>query len=179
MTDTDTTAPDDAGSADRAQELADLLTARTAARETRQEDWDTLKFQTKAGPEFARAQIRYIGSGATGDHDADANIVPSENFTFSNMRLPVGGVGPEHVHNDAEEVFFVLEGNLEVTLTDCDASAARTLGYRDAISIPPGVARALRNPGPGDALFCVIIGAKKPALPWYPEGSAMQGVTRD
>lgn len=179
MTDTDATAPDHSGSADRSQELADLLATRIAARETRREDWDTLNFQTKAGPEFARAQIRYIGSGATGDHDADTNIVPSEHFTLSNMRLPVGGVGPEHIHDDAEEVFFVLEGNLEVTLSDGEAAASRTLGYRDAISIPPGVARALRNPGPGDALFCVIIGAKKPDIPWYPEGSAMQDVTRD
>lgn len=163
----------------RTRELADLLDARIASRETRQEDWDTLSFQTKAGPEFARAQIRYIGSGATGDHDGDTSIIPSVNFTLSNMRLPAGGVGPEHVHDDAEEVFFVLEGQVEVTLLDGDSRATRTLGYRDAVSIPPGVARALRNPGPGDALFCVMIGSRKPALPWYPETSPVAGVTRD
>lgn len=179
MTDTTPAPAPGAPADDRSRQLAELLDARIAARETRREDWETLKFQTKAGPEFARAQIRYIGSGATGDHEGDSNIVPSMNFTLSNMRLPAGGVGPEHVHDDAEEVFFVLEGQLEVTLLDGDARATRTLGYRDAVSIPPGVARALRNPGPGDALFCVMIGAKKPALPWYPETSPVAGVTRD
>lgn len=169
---------DQATTDDRSRELEALLDSRIASRETRDEDWETLKFQTQAGPEFARAQIRYIGSGATGDHDTDANIIPSENFTLSNMRLPAGGVGPEHVHEDAEEVFFVIEGTVEVTVLDGEANATRTLGYRDAVSIPPGVARALRNPGPGDALFCVIIGARKPTLPWYPETSPVAGVTR-
>lgn len=178
MTDTSSETPAPPTDA-RARELAELLDSRIAARETRREDWDTLKFQTKAGPEFARAQIRYIGSGATGDHESDTNIIPSMNFTLSNMLLPPGGVGPEHVHDDAEEVFFVLEGQIEVTLLDGEARATRTLGYRDAVSIPPGVARALRNPGPDHALFCVMIGAKKPALPWYPETSPVAGVTRD
>jgi quercetin dioxygenase-like cupin family protein len=177
LTATDTTSPE-AGS-ERSAELARLLDSRIASRESRVEDWDTLEFQTKAGPEFARAQIRYIGSGATGDHEDDTRIIPSAGFTLSNMRLPAGGVGPSHVHDDAEEVFFMLEGTLEVTLIDGDASATRTLGYRDAISVPPGIARELRNPGTDDALFCVIIGSKKPELPWYPEGSAMHGVTRD
>lgn len=163
----------------RSRDLAALLDSRIASRDTRHEDWETLKFQTKAGPEFARAQIRYIGSGATGDHDGDTNIIPSVNFTLSNMLLPPGGVGPEHVHEDAEEVFFVLEGQVEVMLLDGDSRATRTLRYRDAVSIPPGVARALRNPGPGNALFCVMIGAKKPALPRYPETSPVAGVTRD
>jgi quercetin dioxygenase-like cupin family protein len=170
---------DSSAGASGSDRLSELLGSRIASRETRFEDWDTLAFQQKAGSQFARAQIRYIGSGATGDHDADTRIIPSEHFTLSNMRLPEGAVGPEHVHDDAEEVFFVLEGNLEVSLHDGPAVATRTLSYRDAISVPPGVARSLRNPGPGDALFCVIIGCKKPAPPWYPETSPMHGVARD
>lgn len=162
-------------------ELDTLLDGCIASRETRAEDWDTLAFQAKAGDEFRRAQIRYIGSGATGNHDGDNRILPSEHFTFSNMRLPAGAIGPEHTHHDVEEVFFVLEGTLEVTVHDAEdgtRTASRTLGYRDLVRVPAGVPRSLRNVGTDDALFCVVIGAQKPQLPTYPPTSPMHGVTR-
>ncbi|MFC6934742.1 hypothetical protein ACFQHO_33345 [Actinomadura yumaensis] len=92
-------------------DLDALIDSCVASKDSRKEDWDTLAFQAKAGEEFRRAQIRYIGSGATGNHESDSRILPSEHFTFSNMRLPVGGVGPEHTHHDVEEAFFVLEGS--------------------------------------------------------------------
>lgn len=163
-------------------DLETLIDSCIASADSRYEDWDALAFQTKAGKQFRRAQIRYIGSGATGDHDADARILPAEHFTFSNMLLPPGGVGPEHTHSDAEEVFFVLEGTLEVSVHDIDdgtRTASRTLGYRDLIRIPPGVPRSLRNGGDSDALFCVIIGARKPELPSYPASSPVASVLRD
>ena len=162
--------------------LEDLIDSCIASRESRHEDWDTLGFQAKAGDEFRRAQIRYIGSGATGNHEGDSRTLPSEHFTFSNMRLPVGAVGPEHTHHDVEEVFFVLEGTLEVSVHDVEdgtKAATRTLGYRDLIRVPAGVPRSLRCAGDTDALFCVIIGAQKPQLPTYPPTSPMHGVTRD
>jgi mannose-6-phosphate isomerase-like protein (cupin superfamily) len=163
-------------------DLDDLIDSCVASRESRYEDWDTLGFQAKAGEQFRRAQVRYIGSGATGNHETDNRILPSEHFTFSNMRLPAGAVGPEHTHHDVEEVFFVLEGALEVTVHDVEdgtKTASRVLGYRDLIRVPAGVPRSLRNTGDTDALFCVIIGAQKPQLPTYPPTSPMHGVTRD
>ncbi|NIH83706.1 cupin domain-containing protein [Amycolatopsis granulosa] len=164
------------------QHLEDLIDSCIATRESRFEDWETLGFQAKAGEEFRRAQVRYIGSGATGNHETDNRILPSEHFTFSNMRLPVGAVGPEHTHHDVEEVFFVLEGELEVTVHDVEdgtRTASRVLGYRDLIRVPAGVPRSLRNIGATDALFAVIIGAQKPQLPTYPPTSPMHGLTRD
>lgn len=163
-------------------DLDQLIDSCIASRGSRAEDWDTLGFQAKAGDEFRRAQIRYIGSGATGNHETDNRILPSEHFTFSNMRLPAGGVGPEHTHHDVEEVFFVLEGELEVTVHDVEdgtRTASRRLGYRDLIRVPAGVPRSLRNVGDSDALFCVVIGAQKPQLPTYPATSPMHGITRD
>ncbi|NIH80667.1 cupin domain-containing protein [Amycolatopsis viridis] len=164
------------------QHLEELIDSCIATRESRFEDWETLGFQAKAGEEFRRAQVRYIGSGATGNHETDNRILPSEHFTFSNMRLPVGAVGPEHTHHDVEEVFFVLEGELEVTVHDVEdgtRTASRVLGYRDLIRVPAGVPRSLRNIGATDALFAVIIGAQKPQLPTYPPTSPMHGLTRD
>lgn len=159
-------------------DLDAFLGGLVASRTSRHQDWDTLAFQQKAGEQFRRAQVRYIGSGATGDHDGDQRILASEHFTFSNMLLPPGGEGPEHVHHDAEEVFFVLEGELDVSIHRGATVATRRLGYRDLIKIPPGVPRSLRNAGEGDALFCVVIGARKPALPSYPETSPMHRVHR-
>ncbi|WP_211261241.1 cupin domain-containing protein [Pseudonocardia acaciae] len=167
--------------AQHSADLEALIDSCIASKDSRNEDWDTLAFQAKAGDEFRRAQIRYIGSGATGNHESDSRILPSEHFTFSNMRLPAGAIGPEHTHHDVEEVFFVLEGTLEVTVHDVEdgtRTASRTLGYRDLIRVPAGVPRSLRNVGDTDALFCVVIGAQRPQLPTYPPTSPMHGVTR-
>lgn len=174
MTDTlsDTTTP----------ELEQLIENSLARRSTRHEDWDTLKFQTKAGEKFRRAQVRYIGSGATGNHENDGSILPSEHFTFSNMILPAGCVGPEHTHPDVEEVFFVLEGEVEFSVHDDHdgtRKASRVLGAYDLIRVPAGVPRSLRTVSDVDARICVIIGSKKPELPFYPETSEMHGVRRD
>lgn len=167
---------------DDSLDLEQLIDSCIATKETRHEDWDTLAFQASMGDQFRRAQIRYIGSGATGNHDTDTRILPSEHFTFSNMKLPPGGVGPEHTHHDVEEVFFVLEGQLEVAVHDPEdgtRKASRVLGYRDLIRVPAGMPRSLKNIGDTDALFCVVIGAKKPQLPTYPPTSEVYGVTRD
>jgi quercetin dioxygenase-like cupin family protein len=148
-------------------------------KESRQEDWDTLGFQAKAGDQFRRAQVRYVGSGATGNHDDDHRTIKSRGFTFSNMLLPGGAEGPEHTHHDAEEAFFVLEGEVEVGVHRDGHVVKRTLGYRDMIVVPAGVPRSLKNNGDKDALFAVIIGAQQPQVPTYPETSAVHGISRD
>lgn len=162
-------------------DLEQLIDSSIASRESRVVDFDTLKFQTKMGEKFRRGQVRYIGSGATGDHSDDNNILAAEHFTFSNMVLPAGCVGPEHTHPDVEEVFFVLEGQVEFSVHDASdgtKKASRVLGYRDLIRVPAGVPRSLRTVSEEDALICVIIGAKKPEIPFYPPSSEMHGVTR-
>jgi len=159
--------------------LEEFTNSLILTRDSRHEDWDTLGFQAKAGDQFRRAQIRYVGSGATGNHDDDNRTIKSNGFTFSNMLLPPGGEGPEHTHHDAEEAFFVLEGEVEVGIHRDGQVITRTLGYRDMIVVPAGVPRSLKNNGDQDALFCVVIGAQKPQVPTYPETSAMHGITRD
>ena len=167
--------------ASKIPELEELIDSSIASRDSRVVDFNTLKFQTKMGEKFRRGQVRYIGSGATGDHSNDNNILQAEHFTFSNMVLPAGCVGPEHTHPDVEEVFFVLEGQVEFSVHDVEdvnKKASRVLGYRDLIRVPAGVPRSLRTVSDDDALICVIIGAKKPEIPFYPPTSEMYGVTR-
>jgi mannose-6-phosphate isomerase-like protein (cupin superfamily) len=159
--------------------LDGYLDSLVLTKDSRQPDWETLAFQTKAGPQYRRAQLRYIGSGATGDHDSDSRIIPSVHFTFSNMLLPPGCEGPEHVHHDVEEVFYVVEGTIQFGVHRDGQVATRTLGPRDMLVVPPGVPRSLKNVGDTDGIICVVIGAQKPMLPTYPETSPMHGVTRD
>ncbi|MGY1740305.1 MULTISPECIES: cupin domain-containing protein [unclassified Blastococcus] len=163
-------------------DLEQLIDSCLATAESRYEDWDTLGFQAaKGGDKFRRAQIRYIGSGATGDHSTDTRVLQAEHFTFSNMLLPAGCVGPEHTHHDVEEVFYVLQGKVEFAVHDVEdgtKKATRVLGYRDLLRVPAGVPRSLRTVSEEDALICVIIGTPKPQLPTYPPSSEMYGVTR-
>lgn len=164
------------------EELEAQIDGYFAARETRGEDWDTLKWQKKAGDDFERAQVRYMGSGGTGRHEADSNIIKAEHFTFSNMYLPPGAEGPEHTHHDVEEAFFVLEGQVEIRVHDPEDGtkvASRVLGYRDFMCVPADVPRSLKNVGDTPALFCVMLGTGKPQLPTYPTTSPMYGISRD
>jgi len=160
-------------------DLGAYLDTLVLTKDSRQPDWDTLAFQTKAGPQYRRAQLRYVGSGATGDHDSDNRIIPSVGFTFSNMLLPPGCEGPEHVHHDVEEAFYVVEGSIEMGIHRDGQVVTRVMGPRDMAVIPPGVPRSLKSVGDVDAVICVIIGARKPMLPTYPETSPMYGITRD
>jgi len=158
--------------------LAELIDARIARLDTRTLDWDALKFQEKVNPNYRRAQMRYVGTGATGVK-LDTNTVPAEHFTLSTMVIPAGHEGPLHTHHDVEEVFFMLKGQMTCSMEKDGERIERTLGPRDAISIPAGVARGERNDGDEDALMIVIVGAGKPQLPTYPENSPMFGVKRD
>jgi hypothetical protein len=73
--------------------LDQWMRSRVATRATRSYDWNALKFQADFDPKYRRAQMRYVGTGATGVA-VDANTVQAEHFTFSTMILPAGAEGP-------------------------------------------------------------------------------------
>jgi quercetin dioxygenase-like cupin family protein len=154
--------------------LEEMFDSRIARLSDRVEDWDTLGFQAAVDEKYRRAQIRYIGSGATGDHDDDQTIIPSENFTLSTMLLPPGAEGPLHLHSDAEEVFFVLDGEITFFVEKDGETCERRLSPRDALSVPAGWYRGLRNDSDQDGRMLVIVGSKKPQVPTYPEGSEVK-----
>src|ERR1700722_20913370 len=72
--------------------FTEWMESRVARLATRKYDWNALKFQADYDPRYRRAQMRYVGTGATGVA-ADNNTVPSESFTFSTMLLPAGHEG--------------------------------------------------------------------------------------
>ena len=149
----------------KGKSLSQWLDGRIARYDTRQLDWDALKFQADYDPKYRRAQMRYVGTGGTGVA-TDDNAVPAEHFTFSTMVLPAGCEGPLHLHTDAEEVFFVLRGNRLRFIIEHQGERFETvLKERDLFSVPPGVYRGLVNEGIEEALMCVIIGNSKPVTP--------------
>jgi len=151
----------------RPNSLERLMLSRIARLETREYDWDALKFQADFDPKYRRAQLRYIGTGGTGV-TADDNSVPAEHFTFSTMLLPAHCEGPLHIHTDVEEVFFMMRGEIELFFEKDGERWETRLGERDLCSVPAGVYRGLRNSGDEDALMCVMLGASKPVTPTYP-----------
>lgn len=158
-------------------DLAQWMGSRMATRATRSYDWDALKFQADYDPKYRRAQMRYVGTGATGVA-SDANTVQSEHFTFSTMILPAGAEGPLHIHTDAEEVFFVLRGRVKLIAELNGESWEMEAGERDLISWPVGVYRGVINIGDEEALMCVIVGSPKPVTPTYPASHPLAQVKR-
>lgn len=155
----------------------DWMKSRVARAADRNYDWNALKFQADLDPKYRRAQKRFIGTGATGVA-SDANVIPAENFTLSNMILPAGAEGPLHLHTDAEEVFFVLRGKIKVMAEKDGERWEAVLGERDCISVPPGVYRGEVNIGEEDAIMMVMIGNPKPLTPTYKPDDPLSKVKR-
>jgi len=157
--------------------LAQWMKTRLATRATRRYDWNALKFQADLDPKYRRAQMRYVGTGATGVA-SDSNTVPADHFTFSTMILPAGAEGPLHIHTDVEEVFFVLRGRVKLIAELNGETWEAEAGERDLISWPVGVYRGVVNIGDEEALMCVIVGSPKPVTPSYPPSHPLFNVKR-
>ncbi len=153
------------------------MQSRVARVNERAYDWNALKFQADFDPKYRRAQKRFIGTGGTGVAH-DANVIPAEHFTLSNMILPIGAEGPMHLHVDAEEVFFVIRGKIKVMVEKDGEYWEAILGERDCISVPPGVYRGEANVGDEEAVMMVMIGAAKPVTPTYPPDHPLANVKR-
>src|ERR1700743_957632 len=86
---------------------------------------------------FKRAQHRFIGAGGSGKH-GDPNVIPAGNFTLSIMFVQPGQGNAAHTH-EVEEVFFVLQGYLDVFVEDETGRRITTrLGPWECISTPAG-----------------------------------------
>jgi uncharacterized cupin superfamily protein len=64
------------------------------------------------------------------------------------------GVDPSrgHSHRTIEEIYFVLEGEITIKVGD----DVETLHARDAVLVPAGTARQMRNDGDGEAAVAMV-----------------------
>jgi oxalate decarboxylase/phosphoglucose isomerase-like protein (cupin superfamily) len=158
--------------------LAQWMESRCVLRSTRKYDFDALKFQADFEPTYARGQMRYLGTGACGVTE-DKTTVPAVHFTFSTMRIPPGHTGPLHLHEDTEEVFFVLQGKVKIMIETKEGETWEAIvGPRDLISVPPGIYRGETNIGEEDALMCVMVGSPRPEIPTYRPNDPLSQIKR-
>ena len=143
--------------------IEDLLSPRVARFIDRVPDWDAFADARIEG--YRRAQHRFIGAGASGKQDA--RVIPPEHFTLSIVFVPPGQGNAAHTH-EVEEVFFILDGKVQVFFEDDQGRRAATvLGRWDCVSCPAGVIHGYENVGLEPAYLQVMLGKARPDLMGY------------
>lgn len=144
--------------------LDDILERHVARFKDRKADWNAFE---DAGIEgYKRAQHRFIGAGGSGKHD-DGSVIPARGFTLSIMYVEPGQGNAAHTH-EVEEVFFVLDGFLDVFVEDEQGDRKTTrLGPWECISCPPGVIHGYVNDSLEPVYFQVMLGRGKPETMGY------------
>jgi oxalate decarboxylase/phosphoglucose isomerase-like protein (cupin superfamily) len=139
--------------------------ARFVARfRDRVADWNAFEDAKIEG--FKRAQHRFIGAGGSGKH-GDTNVIPARGFTLSIMFVQPGQGNASHTH-EVEEVFFVLQGFLDVFLEDESGRQVwQRLGKWECISCPPGVIHGYENRSLEPVYFQVMLGRARPEAMGY------------
>ncbi len=149
---------------DRPPELAnasidEISKQYTARFRDRKADWAAFEDAKLEG--FKRAQHRFIGAGGSGKH-GDASVIPPRGFTLSIMYVEPGQGNAAHTH-EVEEVFFVLQGFLDVFLEDeTGRQVWERLGSWECIACPPGVIHGYSNRSLEPVYFQVMLGRGKP-----------------
>jgi oxalate decarboxylase/phosphoglucose isomerase-like protein (cupin superfamily) len=102
----------------------------------------------------ARDAIRYRFPTHTNDLVMDrAEATTSEAFF---VILEPGEAPPFHVHPDAEQVFFILGGQAEMTVRDPGGPTTMALAPGDFVRTPPGLYHAVKNTGDGRFTYLSI-----------------------
>ena len=130
----------------------------------RKPDWAAFEDAKIEG--FKRAQHRFIGAGGSGKH-GDATVIPPRGFTLSIMYVEPGQGNAAHTH-EVEEVFFVLQGFLDVFLEDESGRQVwERLGRWECVACPPGVIHGYVNHSLEPVYFQVMLGRAKPEAMGY------------
>ena len=115
---------------------------------------------------WKRAQHRFIGAGGSGKHD-DPMVIPARGFTLSIMFVEPGQGNAAHTH-EVEEVFFVLDGFLDVFVEDEQGNRVTTrLGKWECVACPPGVIHGYDNNSLEPVYFQVMLGRARPETMGY------------
>ena len=160
----------------RAPELRDAtleeIMGRYVARfRDRKPDWAAFEDAKIEG--WKRAQHRFIGAGGSGKHH-DVNAIPAGNFTLSIMFVNPGQGNAAHTH-EVEEVFFVLQGFLDVFVEDETGRRLTTrLGPWECIATPAGVIHGYDNASLEPVYFQVMLGRGKPEPMGYADAGLFE-----
>jgi oxalate decarboxylase/phosphoglucose isomerase-like protein (cupin superfamily) len=142
-------------------EIADRYVGRFRDRKA---DWNAFEDAKLEG--FKRAQHRFIGAGGSGKH-GDSAAIPAMGFTLSVMYVEPGQGNAAHTH-EVEEVFFVLDGFLNVFIEDEAGERLEVrLGPWECISCPPGVIHGYVNDSLKPVYFQVMLGRGQPDTMGY------------
>ena len=153
---------------DSLEQIMDRYVARFADRRA---DWAAFEDAKIEG--FKRAQHRFIGAGGSGKHN-DVAAIPPGNFTLSIMLVPPGQGNAAHTH-EVEEVFFVLQGHLDVVVQDEDGhKITKRLGPWECISCPAGVIHGYQNESLEPVYFQVMLGRARPDTMGYADEGLFQ-----
>lgn len=137
----------------------------------RKADWAAFEDAKIDG--WRRAQHRFIGAGGSGKH-TDPTVIPAGNFTLSIMFVNPGEGNAAHTH-EVEEVFFVLQGFLDVFVEDDSGRRLTTrLGPWECIASPAGVIHGYDNTSLEPVYFQVMIGRGKPEAMGYADDTLFQ-----
>lgn len=143
------------------EEIADRFTARFRDREP---DWEAFADAKTDG--YRRAQHRFIGVGGSGK-TSDRTVIPARGFTLSIMFVRPGEGNAAHTH-EVEEVFFVLQGFLDVFLADENEQKVwRRIGPWECVACPPGVIHGYANSSLEPVYFQVMLGRATPETMGY------------
>jgi oxalate decarboxylase/phosphoglucose isomerase-like protein (cupin superfamily) len=144
--------------------LEQIMERYVARFRDRTPDWAAFEDAKIEG--YKRAQHRFVGAGGSGKHD-DATVIPAGNFTLSIMYVEPGQGNAAHTH-EVEELFFVLDGFLDVFVEDEDGRRLTTrLGKWECISCPPGVIHGYHNNSLEPVYFQVMLGRGRPETMGY------------
>lgn len=144
--------------------LEEIMDRYVARFRDRVPDWEAFEDAKIDG--WKRAQHRFIGGGGSGKH-ADPNAIPPGNFTLSIMFVEPGQGNAPHTH-EVEEIFFVLDGMLDVFVEDEDGNRLTTrLGKWECVACPPGVIHGYDNTSLEPVYFQVMLGRGKPETMGY------------
>lgn len=143
------------------EEIMDRYVARFADRKA---DWAAFEDAKIEG--YKRAQHRFIGAGGSGKH-GDTSAIPPRGFTLSIMYVEPGQGNAAHTH-EVEEVFFVLDGFLDVFVEDeAGKRITKRLGKWECIATPPGVIHGYENSSLAPVYFQVMLGRAAPEAMGY------------
>ena len=79
-------------------------------------------------------------------------LVEGPDLSVIQERIPPGAGEVRHYHSRARQVFFVLDGELQIELR----GQRFRLVAQESLEVPPGDAHCVRNAGEVDAVFLVV-----------------------